>query len=214
VKKPAIAILCLVLCTALAGGEKKGFSPPPAAHARTYPAQETHSDEKVSIAIDPFDMPDKASIFRVNYQAHDLLPIRVIVSNDGDDTLMLTDLKVVYITVKREKIEPATSEDIYRRLAKLNRRPDQPRVSPMPLPKRKIQSISKDDLAEISDAMFAPVPVTAHSTNSGFLFFDISGVETALAGAHVYISGLKINSKELFYFDIPVEKYLKSQPVK
>ena len=59
---------------------------------------------------------------------------------------------------------------------------------------------------EIGSALFTSVPVSPHSTNSGFLFFDVLDVENPQAGAHVYISGIRAGSKEIFYFDIPLEK--------
>jgi hypothetical protein len=213
---PRIPLLSFVLAATLfVPGDNKPFNPPPATHAKTYPAVETHDDERVSIAIDPFDMPEKSGVFRTNFKEHGFLPVRIIVSNDSDRTLMLTDLKVEYITVKRDKLQPATSDDLYRRLARTVRRPDRPGVPlPIPIPKKNKPAVAIDVMQEIDAAMFVPVPVTAHSTQSGFIFFDIAGIEIPEAGAHVFLSGMKINGKELFYFDIPLEKYLSYQPGK
>ncbi len=215
-RKRKIPVLVVVFTTLVLGNDK-GFSPPPAAHAATYPAHESHDDEKVSIAIDPFDVPEKAAIFRVKYQDHGLLPIRVMISNDSDKTLMLDDLKVEYITVKRNKLEPATKDDVYRRLVHLKHDPSKPKV-PLPVPVPRDRSpISKDAreaMEELSAAQFVTVPVSPHSTNSGFLFFDIDEIEVPEAGAHVYFSGMKLGGKELFYFDIPLEDYLTKHPAK
>jgi hypothetical protein len=197
--------------------DTKPFAPPPAAHAKTYPAHESHDDEKVSIAIDPFDMPDKAKIFKIHYQEKGFLPIRLIISNDSDNYLMLTDLQIQYITVKRDKIEPATTDDIYRRVVRLKRNPSSPRVPmPIPLPRDKspVTKDGKEAVDELDQAQFVPNPVDPHSIRSGFLFFDISGIDTPEAGAHLYLTGLKMGGKELFYFDIPLEKYLSYQPGK
>lgn len=194
-------------------GDTKPFSPPPATPPATYPAHESHSDEKVSIAIDPYDVPEKAKIFRVNYAEKGFLPVRVIIANDNDAYLSLNDLQVEYVTVKRDKLEPATKEDIFRRLIKTNRRPGTgPGVQlPIPLPKGNKTPINKDDAAEIDDAMLVLAPIDPHSTRSGFLFFDIQGISAPEAGAHISFSGLKAGGKELFYFDIPLEKYLASR---
>jgi hypothetical protein len=198
---------------ACAGDSKPAASLPKATHAKTYPAQETHEDEGVSIAIDPFDMPDKAAVFKVKYRDHDFLPIRLIISNDTDKTVMLNDLMVQLVTVNRRKLEPATNDDIYRRLAHLKNMPGKPGVQlPIPLPKKDKSAVPKEQMEEIQTLQFVPYPVTAHSTSSGFLFFDVSGIDNAEAGAHVYLSGIKVNSKELFYFDIPLEKYLNHHP--
>ena len=56
--------------------------------------------------------------------------------------------------------------------------------------------------------MFVNVPVTAHSSHNGFLFFDVAGIERPEEEAHVYISGIRAGNQELFYFDIPLDKYL------
>ena len=212
---PAVCVVAVSLAAALVLlADNKPFSPPPANPAQTYPAHESHDDEKISIAIDPYDMPDKARIFKTNYKAHGFLPVRLIVSNDSNQTVMLTDLKIEYITVKRDKIEPATNDDIYRRIVHLKQNPSSQRPLPLPIPRGSKPPVSKDAqqaMDELEVAQFVPYPVEAHSIRSGFLFFDISGIEIPEAGAHVYLTGLKAGGKELFYFDIPLEKYLSQR---
>jgi hypothetical protein len=204
----------VVLLTTLVFCEKH-FNPPPAAPARAYPAHESHDDEKVSIAIDPVDLPEKEGIFKVKYREYGFLPIRLIISNDSDKTVMLQDLKIEYITVRRDKLEPATDADIYRRLVKPSKADNsKPGVHlPFPVGKKK-EPISKEVREEYESAQFLTVPVTPHATRSGYLFFDVTGIDQPEAGAHLYLSGLKVNGKELFYFDIPLEKYLSSPPGK
>src|SRR5262249_10464182 len=75
---------------------------------------------------------------------------------------------------------------------------------PFPIGKKK-EPISKEVVQEYESAQFAPVPVTAHSTNSGYLFFDLLD-ETPSPGAHLYITGIKPGTQELFSFDMPLEK--------
>jgi hypothetical protein len=207
-------ILATILCgIGLATAGDKGFSPPPAAAASTYPAHETHDDENVTIAIDPYDTPEKAAIFKIKYRDIDFLPIRLIITNDGSTPIMLNDLKVEYITVNRDKIEPATREDIVRRIAHPQKAGTRAPV-PFPVPRKKPDPIKQDQREEVESAAFVTFPVTPHSTYSGFLFFDIRDVPDPKIGAHIYLSGLKAGTKELFYFDIPLEKYPNNQPVK
>jgi len=208
VKVKALIASLFLPATLLWGSDTKPVPKlPPATHAKTYPAHESHDDERVTVAIDPFDVPEKAAVFRVNYKQIGLLPIRLIISNDGDNIVTLNELKILYITVKRDKIEPAATDDIYRRLAKADARADKPRVQP-PVPRKTKPAVSKEAVEEIETLQLLILPVAAHSTNNGFLFFDISGIDTPEAGAHVYVTGLKMDGKELFYFDIPLEKYL------
>jgi hypothetical protein len=213
VKARRIAV-CVALLTTLLFSEKH-FTPPPAAHAATYPAHESHEGEKVSIAIDPLDTPEKDAIFKGKYREIGFLPIRVIISNDSDKTLMLQDLKIQYITVRRDKLEPATNQDIYRRLVRPNRADKSHPGMHLPFPVgKKGEPINKDVQEEYESAQFLTVPVTAHATHSGYLFFDVTNIDSPEAGAHLYLSGLKADGRELFYFDIPLEKYLNSRPVK
>src|SRR5260370_14217908 len=186
----------------------KGFSPPPAAHARTYPACEVRDDEGVSIAIDPYDTPEKAAIFKVKYREIGFLPIRLIISNDATKPLMLDDLKVEYVTVRRDKLEPATRDDIYRRIAHPQKVTSKPTVRlPIPTgPGKRPTAISKEALEELASAQFLTVPVSPHSTSSGFLFFDVRDIENPEAGAHIYLSGIRSGTKKLFYFYCPLEK--------
>ena len=201
-----LAALLLSLSVLALGGDK-GFNPPPAGPAASYPLHETHDDEKVSVAIDPYNTPDKAAIFKVKYRESGFIPVRLIISNDGDKPLMLDSLKVEWVTGTRAKLEPATKEDIYRRIGHPSKAATRPTVRiPIPGPRKPPSSISQDALMEIDSAMFATVPVTPHSTNSGFLFFDVIDIANPEAGAHVYLSGIRAGNKEIFYFDIPVEQ--------
>jgi hypothetical protein len=55
--------------------------------------------------------------------------------------------------------------------------------------------------------------VEPHATQAGFLFFDVEGISEALAGAHLYLTGLR-NSEggELMFFDIPLDNYVRRAP--
>src|SRR5215470_10862714 len=174
----------LAIFAGLASGGDKGFNPPAAAHAKTYPAFESHDDEKVSIAIDPYDRPPHASVFHVKYRENGFLVLRLIISNDGAKPLMLDSLKINYITGHRDKLDPATTNDVVRRLSHPSR-PDTRSQGRLPFPPRKSHTaISKDTLEEVESAIFASVPVTPHSTNSGFLFFDVQDIDYPKAGDH------------------------------
>jgi hypothetical protein len=62
---------------------------------------------------------------------------------------------------------------------------------------------------EIESSQFAAKAVEPHTTQSGFLFFDVGDIAAPLAGAHIYVTGVNdAKGTELFYFDIPLEKYL------
>lgn len=196
--------------------EKQPQPLPKAFHANTYPAHEAHDNEKISIAADPYDMPDKAAIFVVDYKRAGLLPMQFIISNDGDQAVSLVDMEVELITADRSKIPPATVDDLYRRLGKQTRRGDEPARNPLPipLPRSKVKpTVSREAQMEIEAMQFLARAVEPHSLQSGFLIFDVQGISHPLAGAHLYVHGLRDQSgKELFFFEIPMEKYLTYRP--
>jgi len=195
----------------------KEFSLPTPLSATAYPAHDQHTDELVTVAVDPYDMADKAAIFTTNYAAAGMLPIFVIITNDGDQPVTLAGMKAEFITSDRTKIAPATQDDLYRRLSK----PKEPRRLPIPLPVPLPNShargaVTSKELDEMQRAQFSARAVEPHSTQAGFMFFDISGIDTPLPGAHFFVTGLR-NGKgdDLYYFEIAIEKYLTApQPTK
>lgn len=213
-----VATTAAVLLLAMLAFAAKQFSPPRAFHAKTYPAHDEHPMEHVTIAVDPYDMADKASIFGINYREHGLLPIQFIISNDSDLPLDVAKIKIELVTHNRSKIQPATEDDLYRRLAKIKRRGDEPSRNPLPVPlprKGPNVGLSKKDREELDLARFRAETVAPHTSLSGFLFFDIEGISNPLAGAHLYVSDVTDSrGQELMYFDIPMEKYLTYQPPK
>lgn len=189
---------------------------PTANPAKSYPAHDEHGDEGVTVALDPYDMGDKAGIFSVRYSEVGFMPIFVVVTNDSNQPISLADARPQLVTHDRTKISRATEDDIYRRIA---RAPKGPSANPLPWPKKAKGSISQKDRDEIQDAQFAARAVEPHSTQAGFMFFDVSGISAPLAGAYFYLTGVRdAKGNELMYFEIPLEKYLSaptsSQPDK
>jgi len=187
----------------------KDFVMPVPQPANNYPARDEHPTEHVTVAADPYDMADKADIFSVRYSEEGFLPIYVVVTNDGDQPVSLTDLKVQFVTVNRAKIQAATTDDIYRRLS----RPSASgKPSPLPFPTKKVKgTVSAKTLEELQNAQFAAKAVEPHSTQAGFMFFDVAGISTPLPGARLFLTGVRDSKgSELMYFEIPMEKYLSA----
>jgi len=207
------ATVMFVLLSCLSASAGKEFVMPTAQAARAYPAHDDHPAEKVAIAVDPYDMADKAQIFSVNYAAYGYLPVFFIVTNDSDQPVALSSMKPQLITVDRTKLYPATSDDLIRRMSHPSRN-DRPGVQlPIPLPRSgKVKgAVSRQAQDEISQAQFGARSVEPHSTASGFLFFDVSDISTPLAGANFYLTGVRdAGGNELMYFEIPMEKYLRA----
>jgi hypothetical protein len=198
----ALLVFLPLLCFA-----KKEFAMPSPQAAKTYPAHDEHPLEKTTVALDPYDMPDKTKIFSVNYSEIGFLPVYLVITNDGDAPVSLAGMKAQFVTVGRTKISPASEDDVFRRLSK----PSASTTSyPLPIPIHKVKGgVGKQAMEEIQNAMFRAKAVEPHSTQAGFLFFDVSDISTPLAGAHFYLTGVRdAKGNELMYFEVPLEKYL------
>jgi hypothetical protein len=200
-----LVVLCAVAAFALCLAAKD-FVKPVAQPAKTYPAHDDHTDEKVAIAADPYNTADKAKIFSIHFNEHGLLPIFFIVTNDGGQPISIADMQVTLTTANRSKLTPISSEDMYRRLT--NPRPSTEPPLPIPLPHKNVKGgMSKKEKDEIESSQFAARAVEPHSTQSGFLFFDVEDITAPLAGAHIYVSGVNdAKGIELMYFEIPMGK--------
>ncbi len=198
-----------VTVVAAIGVSAKDFAKPQAKPAAAYPAHDYHQNELVTVAVDPYDMPDKAEIFTIHYRDLGLLPVFLVITNDSDQPVSLLNLKAQLVTVDRAKLNAATRDDIYRRLA----HPSASTTSyPLPFPRKKVKGgLTQKQLDELDAAQFAAKAVEPHTTQSGFIFFDVAGISTPLAGAHFYLTGLQDgHGNELMYFEIPMEKYLSA----
>ncbi|HZZ15814.1 MAG TPA: hypothetical protein VFE08_07625 [Candidatus Sulfotelmatobacter sp.] len=181
----------------------KDFVKPAARPAKTYPAHDDHSDDKVAIAADPYDTPDKAKVFSIKFEDHGFLPIFFIVTNDGAQPISLANMEVKLITANRSKLTPASAEDIYRRL---NNPQAATRPSPLPIPRKNVKgAITEKERDEVESSQFAAKAVEPHTTQSGFLFFDLGDI--SLTGAHLDITGINdAKGTELMYFEIQLSR--------
>jgi hypothetical protein len=201
------AAACAVFLFSLAAWAGKNFVMPAALAAKSYPAHDAHTDEGVTVGLDPYDRPDKGDIFSVKYIEVGYLPIFMVITNDSDETISLSGMKAQLVTSDRTKLSPADEDDLYRRLShpkQANRAP-----LPLPLPPKMKGSVGQRALDEIQNAHFAARAIEPHSSQAGFLFFEISGISRPLDGAQFYLTGVK-NAKgnDLMYFEVPLDKYV------
>lgn len=194
-----VAVTLCVMGFAVAGWAAKDFVMPRALPAASYPAHDIHNNEEVVVALDPYDTPEKAKIFNVDYAQMGFLPVFVVITNNSNQTISLDSARPEFVTAGRVKIPPATEDDIFRRLAHPAANPANPRF---PWPTKK-GGVNKQAREEVTDSRFAAKAVEPHATQSGFMFFDISGISDPLVNAHFYWTGVQdANGNELMYFDV------------
>ena len=179
--------------------------------ADRYPGKQSQGD--LIAAVKPFysEKDQKRAFGKARPYKHGVMPLLLVLTNTGLHPYDLKNLKVRFITADREGLEPIGGED----LAYFNPKGHQPRQRNIPgipagIPGLSRARVKKGPLArfEITDREFRAPVLTPESTAGGF-FYYWTGTEEPLAGASAYISGIVdlTTGRELFYFEIPLDRY-------
>lgn len=184
----------------------KDFVMPRSENASTYPSKDSHSTEKITAAIDLYDTAPKDEIFSTHYLQEGILPVFLIITNDGDKPISVTKMSAQLVTATRTKLEALNVDDVMRRVSHVSASSTNPgRIGSIPIPGGNKNKKAQQQLDEVGRAKFSAFAVEPHSTQSGFLFFDVEDVRNPTQGAHVYLTGVRdASGAELMYFDIPV----------
>jgi hypothetical protein len=188
-------------------------TPPPVQPATSFPAVELHAEEHVAIAVEPYDTKERDSIFRVDYVDHGVMPVRLIVTNLGDRPISLRDARILFETASGDRIQAAEPEDVERLMTRKEREGSK---IPMPGPIPPIHTKPKGSDSEIEQDFntfeYSALAVEPHTTRAGFLFYVVEGLSHPLVDAKLYVRAVRdADGKELFYFEIPFNKYLQSK---
>lgn len=196
----SIVFFCISLFAA------KEFVRPTAERAASYPSHDSHPTEKVTAAVDVYNAPPKSDIFATNYMHEGILPVFLVITNDGDQPVSVNHMLSEWVTTRKSKLEALEVDDVMRRVGHVSGSSNPHPVGPINLPGQGPKNKkAQQEYDEITRAMFTAAAVEPHSTQSGFLFFDVQNVRDYLAGAHVYLTGIRDNGgNELMYFDIAV----------
>jgi hypothetical protein len=190
---------------------------PPFEDASHYAANDNHANEHVVIAAEPFDTKKKEDIFRVDYLKHKFLPIRIIVTNNGDAKISLEQARIHFLTANGQVIPAAEPEDVDRRMTDIS---NTGRKIPMPAPLPPLGGKPKTPDAKIQQDFdqfeYADITVAPHTTKAGFLFYDMQGLGSdPLLGAKLEFRKVEdAEGKELFSFEIPFDNYLAAEKKK
>ena len=206
------ALPLFVLLTGMPGTAVE-HTPPRVQPASSFAAVEVHDNEKVAIAAEPYDTKEKASLFRVDYLAHGMMPIRLIVTNDGDRPISLRDARILFLTAAGDKIQAAEPEDVDRLMTRKEREGGKiPLPGGLPPIRTKPKASVKDIQQDFDQFEYQALVVEPHSTQAGFLWYDVSDLDHPLRGAKLHLHKLRdADGQELFYFEIPFDNYLKSK---
>jgi len=188
-------------------------APPPVQPATTFAAVEVHDNEKVAIAAEPYDTRQKESIFRIDYLSHGVMPVRLIITNNGDRPISLRDARILFQTKSGDQIQAAEPEDVERLMTRKEREGGKiPMPGPVPAIKLKPKASDKDVEQDFQTFEYAALVVEPHTTRAGFLFYDVSQLKNPLLGSKLHLHKLRdADGHELFYFEIPFDKYVQSK---
>ncbi len=207
------ALVLLLVISVSRASRAADHTPPAVQPATEFAAVEVHADEKLAIAAEPYDTVEKMALFRVDYISHGVLPVRLIVTNNSDHPISLRDARIIYVTALGDRIPAAEPEDVERLMTSKEKAGTKiPLPGPLPSIHLKPKASDKQIEEDFDTFEFQALVVEPHTTRAGFLFYDISGLSRPLKGAILNLRKIKdADGHELFYFEIPFDKYLKSK---
>ena len=189
-------------------------TPPPVQPATTFAAVEVHDDEKVAIAVEPYDTRERESIFRSRLSE----PRRDAGAPDRDQQRRPAHLSArcadSFLTAAGDKIPAAEPEDVERLMTRKERQGSKiPMPGPIPNIKLKPKASNKEIEEDFDTFEYQALVVEPHTTRAGFLFYDVSRSGPSAEGRQdcTCVKLRDADGNELFYFEIPFDKYLRSK---
>jgi hypothetical protein len=180
-----------------ASKDQPKFTPGPAA---SYESHQTSGKVTIGVAAYVSDEENRPVFGKHNPYTYGVLPVLVVIQNDGPKTIRVDPLELVLVGPNRDRIDATPAKDV-----RYLTGPSKPSMTP-PVGIPKIGGHKSPlDTWEIEGRAFAAKMLPPGQSASGFIYFQ-SGFQR---GSSLYLSGLREadTGKELLYFEIPlVEK--------
>jgi hypothetical protein len=198
-----LTVLSIALFTgaaaAMAGEKDARFIP---GRAASYPTRQTNDKVTVAAVAYGTEAQTREPFGKLDPNQYSVLPVLIVIQNDGAQALRLEGLKVEYIGPNRGKVEATPAKDVpYLSAVKMPSIQNTPLPTGSPRVSRKKNKLADPviDLRAFSARMLPP-----GEQASGFFYFQTPPQR----GAKVYVTGLKEanTGKELFYFEIPLSE--------
>jgi hypothetical protein len=205
-----IGSIAALAATLLLPAFARDFAMPKLVPATTMAARDTHPLEKLTVGADVYDTAAKAALFHPAMLEHSVLPVLVVFTNDGDQAVDLSHAHFQLVTRDRAKADPYSLDDLRRTFTAI-RAPGSRTQDKLPIPlpgKNKAHGgLSPKDRDELEHAAFAARAVEAHSSQQGFLFFDVGDLADPTQGARLFATGINdAKGTELMYFEVSLGK--------
>ncbi len=205
-----ICYLSAILTALVLAAFAREFVMPKLVAANSMTCRDFHPQEKMTVGADAYDTAAKASLFHPAMLQHSVMPVLVVFTNDGDETVVLSHVHFELVTRDRAKAEPFTQDDLQRAFTQVQAPGSRTQDTlPIPLPgKNKAHGgLPQKDRDELEHASFAARAVEPHSGQQGFLFFDVGDLDDPANGARLFVTGVNdARGHELMYFEVPLGK--------
>ena len=109
-------------------------TPPPVQPATSFAAVEVHTEEQWPLPPSPTIQGKKSPSSASIILAHDVMPVRLIVTNLGDRPISLADARILFETAEGDRIRAAEPEDVERTDDAARSGKDRKIPMPAPLP--------------------------------------------------------------------------------
>ena len=193
-------VLTLSISALLVAGKDEKVQPFHPQPASSYETRQTVG--KVTIAAVPYesDAQTKEAFGKVNPNVYGVLPILVVIQNDGAETLQLDRMKVEYQMRNGTGLQPTPPEDVPYVIP-----PKKPSAVqfPSPIPRIGVRK-KKNPLNEwgIEGRAFRAEMIPPGEAASGFFYFQTRHQREST----FYVNGIReaATGKELFYFEVPL----------
>lgn len=155
----------------------------------------------VTIGAEPYVTGDKVKIAfgKLEPYQYGILPVLVVIQNDGKDSIKLDRMKAEYVSERGDRVPATPAKDV--RYVRGAQRPGIVTGPAGPVAARMKKNPLDNPAIEVH-AFSAPLVLPGHSA-SGFLYFQ-TGLQT---GSTIYLTGMTEAStgKELLFFEIPLQ---------
>ena len=141
------------------------------------------------------------------------MPVRLIVTNLGDRPISLRDARILFETADGDRIQAAEPEDVERLMTRKER---EGAKIPMPGPLPPIHHQTQEPATRRSSRTSTPSSTrpwpSSRTPRAPDSCFTMSRARPSARGAKLSVRELRdADGNELFFFEIPFDKYLKSK---
>ncbi len=212
-----LVLILLLLGTGPAVAKDKPRKPVAPAPATQYPLHDT--EDGITVAAEPGDVPETRPDTRLDYFHHGFLPLRVIVTNNSDQPVSLDDARILFVAADGYTRNAATDDELDRRMFSKKNVDGTKIPLPAPIPAIRLHhaGVDKQIQADTTDFGFPSTTVAPHTTEAGYLFYDTRDMDDpVLSHATLELRKLRWAStnKEMQAFEIPLKPSAAANTIK